>query len=205
MQNWAGKSKQAVKPDRGSVSSHASASSAPWHAESHVQGEGKGKGKIGKASSSRPSKRFRADSGTRPSEFQRLKHLSIISAKLSLQTARLARLLFAQAVITIFVPTCSLTTAIEDVASEDPSTPELDDVQRWGELCMAILSEPKVSDEIKDQLRIHQLTSPDKAELLPFVLLCNSVPFKRDADMHRVQLKVSNEFRHLAVAVIKAL
>eukprot|EP00930_Biecheleria_cincta_P020152 TRINITY_DN15219_c0_g1_i1.p1 TRINITY_DN15219_c0_g1~~TRINITY_DN15219_c0_g1_i1.p1 ORF type:complete len:146 (+),score=17.57 TRINITY_DN15219_c0_g1_i1:331-768(+) len=117
----------------------------------------------------------------------------------------MARLLFAQAVIALFVPSSRLTTAMENVVSEDPSQPELDHVQRWGELVLAPLDEPRIPDEIKQQLLTHWGSCPDRRELLPYVKLCTSSPFARDSDMHRVQLQVTSEFQHLATSLIKAL
>ena len=94
---------------------------------------------------------------------------------------------------------------MERVVSVDPNHPEFDHVQRWGKLGMAILDEPKISEEIKQQLSTHRTSSPDRNELLPFGKLCTSQQFVRDSEMHRVQLQVTSEFHHLATVVIKAL
>lgn len=149
-------------------------------------------------------KRQRRENETR-TEFQRVKHLSRTTAMLALETARTVRLLVAMAVVTLFVPTCSLTDAIENTVCHDPPNPAIDHVSRWGELVLACLAEPKLPDELKLVLSNHANATPDKDMLLPHVLQCTSTPFFRDDSMHCVQIKVSNDFQHLAVHVIKAL
>eukprot|EP00930_Biecheleria_cincta_P037372 TRINITY_DN25640_c0_g1_i1.p1 TRINITY_DN25640_c0_g1~~TRINITY_DN25640_c0_g1_i1.p1 ORF type:complete len:228 (+),score=26.16 TRINITY_DN25640_c0_g1_i1:20-703(+) len=199
MEGWAGKNRKQQPVQKAADAT----STVPWRKKSPPVSKGRGKGKKGAdSSSSSSSKRFR---GEERDTFQRLKNLSVNTAKLSLQTARIARLLFAQAVITMFVPTCSLVLAMEEVVSEDPSHPEYDHVQRWAELILACLDEPKVPDELKDLLRTHKSTSPAKLDLLPFVKLCTAQPFARNPDMHVVSLEVTSEFHHLANAVIRAL
>lgn len=219
MEKWAGRTKSCAKPVPCDQPPTAALTdqAPPWHvpesasssSKSKGPAKGRGKGKKGKWQQPTlpqysPQKRARSDNGAR-TEFQRVKHLSQTTAKLALETARTVRLLVSMAVITLFVPTCSLTTAMENVVCEDPPRPMYDHIERWGALVLAILAEPKLPDDLKLILQNHAKATPDRDALLPHILQCSSVPFFRDENMHCVQIKVSSEFQHLAVNVMKAL
>ena len=198
MESWARRPSQIrnAAPSDGALAVRSNAS----------KGKGRGKGSkqnYSPASSSSTFKRARYDSSRR-SEFQAVKHLSATSARLSLQTAAIARLLFAQAVITIFMPSNSITEALEMV-SEDPVKPHLLHVQRWGDLMLAIIDEPRVGEDVRTIVQNHVASTPMREQLLPHIQLCQSQPFKEDPGMHLIQLRVSSDFHHIAAQVLKAL
>lgn len=185
----------------------------PWKNKTGKGQSSAGKGQTGKraflnSSSSKSagkghvSKRQRTDRSSR-NEFQAVKRLAVCNSMLSLQTARISRLLYAAAVVTIFVPTCGLTDALEWV-SEDPIEPQFLPAQKWGDLQFAIVDEPHVTEEIKVPIRNHIAHTPNREALLPHILVCQCAPFKRNAEMHKVQIRVSSEFHHVASFVLKA-
>eukprot|EP00930_Biecheleria_cincta_P077069 TRINITY_DN64311_c0_g1_i1.p1 TRINITY_DN64311_c0_g1~~TRINITY_DN64311_c0_g1_i1.p1 ORF type:complete len:237 (+),score=25.27 TRINITY_DN64311_c0_g1_i1:82-792(+) len=203
MESWARKSSEGG----GSASSNGAVAVRPPGPT-----RGKGKGKSGK--SKKPSKfcdrneakRSRYEPSRR-NEFQALRHLSMTTACLSLQTARIARLLYAQAVITIFMLTNTYTDALEEV-SEDPlvlQKPALQHVQRWGALMLAIKENPKVAESVRTIVSNHIASSPVREQLLPHIQLCTCQPFKEDPGMHLIQLRVSSDFHHIAAQVLQAL
>eukprot|EP00930_Biecheleria_cincta_P094196 TRINITY_DN8506_c0_g1_i1.p1 TRINITY_DN8506_c0_g1~~TRINITY_DN8506_c0_g1_i1.p1 ORF type:complete len:240 (-),score=10.15 TRINITY_DN8506_c0_g1_i1:142-861(-) len=206
MESWARKSV--------SKSDASSSVSQPYHERSARPWADGGKGQAGKRSnylSSRQGKSTgkgrvakwpRTDRSTR-SEFQAVKRLSICNPMISLQTVRISRLLYSQAVITIFVPTCGLTDCLERV-SEEPLEPKLLPAQKWGDLQLAIVEDPLIPEEVKVHIRNHVSTTPNRESLLPHVQVCQSQPFKRDPEMHKVQLRVSSDFHHIASFVLKA-
>lgn len=108
MESWAKRS----LPDANASQKLGPKQNRPWTDASSSKGRGKSKGEDvpGKArgKTKSDSKRLRADTSRR-NEFQAVRHPSVCSAKLALRTARITRLLFAQAVITIFLPTNSFT------------------------------------------------------------------------------------------------
>ena len=103
------------------------------------------------------------------------------------------------------MPSNAYTEAVEAV-SEDPAvTPQLVHVQRWGDLMLAILDEPKVDDSTKTIIRNHVAANPVRDNSVPHVRMCQSQPFKQDAEMHVMQFCFSTEFHHIAAQVLKAL
>lgn len=61
-----------------------------------------------------------------------------------------------------------------------------------------------IPEDLKVHVRNHIATTPDRDALLPHVQVCHSQPFKRDANMHLVQLRVSSDFHHIAAFILKA-
>ena len=61
-----------------------------------------------------------------------------------------------------------------------------------------------IPEEVKVPIRNHVSKTPSRDSLLPHIQVCQSQPFKRDPDMHKVQLRVSSDFHHIACFVLKA-
>ena len=167
MDSWAStpSSKKAVEPSS-AASGQKPFCTGAWSSE---RGKGKNKGKGNGSCTAPEQKTIRYDT-LRRSGFQAVEHLSQCNARLALQTARIAGLLYAQAVIIIFVPTCPLTDAL-GMVSEDPTDATLDHVQRWGDMILTNLEEPNIPEDIECQFRRHAQSSSQKIELLPYILV----------------------------------
>lgn len=148
------------------------------------------------------AERYRADQNPR-SELQLIRQLSVNSAKLSLQAMRLARMLYAFAVVTVFMPSCAVTDTLMRGLEQDVVGPEVH-AQRWGDLCVCLIEE-NIPDELKLQLTNHVQSSQSRSELLPYVKVCNCFQFYNDEGMYRIHLSVGAEFVHLATVVLPAL
>lgn len=168
------------------------------------KGKSKGTGPRDKGSkgSGKNPKRFKAEPASR---LQAVERLARSTANLASKTARTVALLYSHAVVTILCPALPALHKAAAVLAQDPSDPLEVQFQCWGCLVMGLSADPKTSDAHATTLRAHVASSPTAETLRGKVLLCRVRAIFRDSELFLIQLRVSDDFHHLAAAIIETL
>jgi hypothetical protein len=148
------------------------------------------------------NKRFKSDPLNRLQAVERLSRSTAVLAK---KTARQVATLFSLAVATILCPVLPALRNAGAVITQDPIKPLDVQFHRWGCLTKGLSEDPKTLDEHAKVLKEHVKTITDPEMLRGKVLVCKVKPSYRDADLYVINLRVSEEYNHLAVAVTETL